>query len=128
MFPNLLVDFVGVILALIWWRRHPRVSLLTVCALGLSISVMVAGILVFAWIEYHFLNAPIEYSDQKSLESAITYHYVVIGTALIRNVLFAIAVTLMLVAVFIDRSGKTRTQSLGTDASAFANKETLNRI
>ena len=117
MLPNLLVDLVGIILALIWWRRHPRASLLTVCALGLSITVMVVGALVFAWIQYHFLHPPVEssYSDQKMAESAITYHYVVLGTALIRNALFAITLTLILVAVFIDRSGKKSVQGISTD-------------
>jgi hypothetical protein len=119
MLPNLLVDVVGIILALISWRRHPRVSLLTVCALGLSITVMVVGSLVFAWLQYRFLHPPVEsgYSDQKMAESSITYHYVVLATALIRNVLFALAVTLMLVAVFMDRSGKKGARGTPTDSA-----------
>src|SRR5262249_31669347 len=38
MSPVLAVDLVGVTLALVWWRRHPRISLLTLLAIGLFVS------------------------------------------------------------------------------------------
>jgi hypothetical protein len=54
MSPYFVVDLIGAILALVWWRRHPRVSLLTLLAtIGLALLVGVGGSFVLAWLPDH---------------------------------------------------------------------------
>jgi hypothetical protein len=108
MSPGFLVDLVGAILALVWWRRHPRVSLLTLLAIGLGVSVAIGGSFLFAWLPAHLIL-----ERGWSFEQTIAL-YPVIG--LIRSALGALAFALLLSAIFTDRSSKNRLQSLPTSA------------
>jgi hypothetical protein len=117
MSPWFLVELVGVILALVWWRRHPRVSFLTLLAIGLSVSVAVGGSFLFAWLPDHLRQ-----SGWRS-EKTITL-FPLLG--LIRNTLGAIAFLLILSAIFADRSSKNRLQRQTTttwDAEARESSE-----
>jgi hypothetical protein len=106
MSPVLVVDLVGVSLALVWWRRHPRVSLLTLLAIGLLVSVAVGGSFVFAWLPDH-----LQQRGWKFEEIIVLYPVM----ALIRNALGAMAYALLLGAIFAGRSSKDRLQKPSTE-------------
>jgi len=108
MSPGFLVELVGVILALVWWRRHPRVSLLTVLALGLILLLGVGGLFVFVWLPDHLRQRGWTFEQTTALLPVIM---------LARNVLGALAFTPLLFAIFIDRSSKSRLQRLPTGAA-----------
>jgi hypothetical protein len=109
--PYLLVDLVAVILALAWRRRHPRASLLTLLAIGLSVSVAIGGSFALAWLPEYLLPDPWERSGGFQQRMAL------VGViAMIRNVLGAVAYALLIAAVFCDRSGKSRLQGPPTDS------------
>jgi hypothetical protein len=101
MSPWFLVDLVGVILALVWWRRHPRVSFLTLLAIGLSVSVAVGGSFLIAWLPDHLRQSG--WTSEKTITLSPLL-------GLIRNTLGAIAFLLILSAIFTDRSSKNRLQ------------------
>jgi hypothetical protein len=103
--PNLVVELVGIILALVWWRRHPRVSRFVLLAYGLGISVAVGGSFLFAWLPHH-LDPGVEWSERT--------HDILTVINLIRNVFFAIGSAFLLTAVFIDRSSTNRLRGLPT--------------
>jgi MFS family permease len=107
MSPGLVVDLVGVILALVWWRRHPRVSLLTLLAFGLLASLAVGGSFLFAWLPDHLEQRGWKFAEIGAL-------YMVI--ALIRSTLSAVALALLLSAIFAGRSNKDRLQTPSTEA------------
>jgi MFS family permease len=107
MSPGFVVDLVGVILALVRWRRHPRVSLLTLLAIGLFVSVAVGGSFLFAWLPDH-----LKQRGWKFEEIMVLYPVM----ALIRNALFAVGYALLLVAIFAGRSSKDRLQKPSTGA------------
>lgn len=94
--PLLLVYIVGAVLSLVFWRRHPKVSGLTLVAMILLIftSVVSAGINV--WLPRYFFQQ--HYS--RSSESAV---YAVVNTAI--GVVRAMGIGLLLAAVFSMRSG-----------------------
>lgn len=56
--PILLVNTVGIVLAVVYWKRHPRASLLLVLGLAVLIAVpvfdIIASTLVYPWL---FRNA-----------------------------------------------------------------------
>jgi hypothetical protein len=103
--PVLVVDLVGIVLALVRWRRHPRVSQFALLAYGLFLVAWVGGSFLFAWLPDHL--EPREGMFERRL-TIMT----VIG--LIRNVFAVIPATLLMTAVFIDRSSTNRLQGLPT--------------
>src|SRR5262249_12834720 len=107
MSPVLVVDLVGVILALVRWRRHPRVSLLTLLAIGLFVSVGVGGSFVFAWLPDHLKQRGWTFEE-------IIVLYPVMN--LIGSALGAVAYGLLLGAIFAGRSSKNRFQKPSTGA------------
>jgi hypothetical protein len=105
MSPLFVVDLVGVILALVWWRRHPRVSLLTLLAIGLLASAAVGGSFLFAWLPYHLEQRGWSFGQTSALYPVM---------ALIRSALGAVAYALLLSAIFAGRSSTNRLQRLPT--------------
>jgi hypothetical protein len=122
--PFFLVYLVAAILALNRWRRHRRVSLLTLFSIGLSVTVALVCCFLLAWLPDILWPYPLGTYDQALKERVVLNRVIV----MISNVLWAVALAMLVAAVFIDRSGKKRLQSLGMDPSAFTNKHTLNRI
>jgi hypothetical protein len=89
--PTLLVMLVGVILALVYWRRNAKVSLLVIVALVLSFIVRVGSALQSALIPY--------------LVNALGWRLQQIGwmvtcPGIVWSLLSAVALGLMLGAVF----------------------------
>jgi hypothetical protein len=105
MSPGLVVDLVGIILALVRWRRHPRVSRLALLAYVLAPLVWIGGGFLFAWL-------PDQLAPREGMfERRLTLMTVI---ALIRNVVGIIPAALLMTAVFIDRSSTNRLQGLPT--------------
>jgi hypothetical protein len=107
MSPGFLVDVVGIILALVWWRRHPRVSLLTLLAIGLGVSVAIGGSFLLTWLPGHLEQRGWTFAQTGAL-------YPVIG--FIRSAIGAVAFALLLSAVFTDRVRNDRIPGLRTGA------------
>lgn len=90
--PSLLTLLFCLIIALVRWKRHPKVSL--VAALGF-ISIILHGLFfsaAYIWLPRVFASG----SDEET-----TRFYSRLG--LLRNVLFAIIFAVLLSAIFIDR-------------------------
>jgi hypothetical protein len=115
---------VAVILALIWWRRHPRVSLLTLLAIGLSVTVSIVGNFLLLWLPVYLIPEPSETNDWRFEERIVLMEWI----GIFRNVVGAVALALLIVAVFIDRSGKNRLDRLATDSPDSANTKSVARI
>jgi hypothetical protein len=99
MSPGFLVDLVGVILALVWWRRHPRVSLLVLLGIGLGVLTAVGGSFMVVWLPDHLRQRGWTFEETLPLYSLM---------ALTGNALRAVAFALILIAIFADRASKNR--------------------
>lgn len=100
-FPSLLALLVCLVIALARWKRHPRTSLIASLAFVL---LMLHGLFfsaIYIWIP-HWLG-------EGTAESHRTF-YNMFG--LFANALFAIAVAILLVAVFIDRKQASMTDNM----------------
>lgn len=99
-FPSLLALLVCLVIALVRRQRHPRVSLVASLAFVL---LMLHGLFfsaIYIWIP-HWLG-------EGTAESHRTFYNMF---ALFANALFAIAVAILLVAVFIDRKQVLMTEN-----------------
>ena len=99
-FPSLLALLVCLVIALVRRQRHPRVSLVASLAFVL---LMLHGLFfsaIYIWIP-HWLG-------EGTAESHRTFYNMF---ALFANALFAIAVAILLVAVFIDRKQASMTEN-----------------
>jgi hypothetical protein len=101
--PWLLVELVGFIMALVWWRRHPRVSLLVLLAIGLNVSVAIGGSFLTIWLSYYSIQHDWRYAQRAAW-------YTVINAT--RGSLMAAESALLLSAVFTDRVRKGRLPGL----------------
>lgn len=93
--PSLLVLLACLVIAIVRWKRHPKVSL-------------VAG-LAFAFLIFHGIGVSVIYiwlprllRSSASSESSETFYS---WLALFTNFTFAMGLATLLVAVFIDRKG-----------------------
>ena len=91
-FPSLLALLVCLVIALVRWKRHPRASLVASLAFVLLMLHGLFFAAIYIWIP-HWLG-------EGTAESHRTF-YNMFG--LFASVLFAIAMAILLVAVFIDR-------------------------
>jgi hypothetical protein len=119
--PGLLVDLVGLVLALVWWRRHPGVSLLMLVAIGLWLSLAIGGSFLFAWLPEHLREERgWSFAQISALLDAI---------AMIRNSIGAAAMILLLVAIFGGRSRRERSQwANAEDASESSGIKSVERL
>jgi hypothetical protein len=100
--PNLLVDLVGIVLALVWWRRRPGVSLLALVAFGIFLVLAVGGSFLFAWLPQYLREARgWSFEQTWALLDAL---------AMMRNSIGGAAVILLLVAIFGGRSPQRSSQ------------------
>ena len=102
--PMLLVSLGGIIFAIARWRRHPRVSLMTVLALALYW----VEALVFLCIRYWLPNLV---EELKISGSAINVLLVVIS--LLDDFAFAVVVILLVAAAFSGRKPATTNTTEG---------------
>jgi hypothetical protein len=91
-FPSLLALLVCLVIALVRWNRHPRISLVASLAFVLLMLHGLFFAAIYIWIP-HWLG-------EGTAESHRTFYYMF---GLFATVLFAIAMAILLVAVFIDR-------------------------
>jgi hypothetical protein len=90
--PSLLTSFVCLLIAIIRWKRHPKVSL--VASLGLILLIL-HGLFfsaAYIWIPRVFVSG--SFQENPRFFSLL---------ALTTNFLFAVALATFLAAVFIDR-------------------------
>jgi hypothetical protein len=119
--PSLLVDLTGLVLALVWWRRHPRVSLLTLVAIGLWLSIAIGGSFLFAWLPEHL-------REECGWSFAQTWA-LLDEIAMIRNSIGAAAMILLLVAIFGGRSRREGSQwAIAEDASESSGIKSVRRF
>jgi hypothetical protein len=111
--PMLVLDVVGVALALAWWRRHPLVSLFALLAFGLEALASVVGLVVLSWCAEWLFRPPLEeaYSDDflRSVEQKMALFR---GISLLRNSIMAVAQILLLCALFTGRPHKAGARQL----------------
>jgi hypothetical protein len=117
--PWLLVDTVAVILVVIWRRRHRRVSFLIILAVSLSLVISITANFLVAWLPEDAFQEPYDHSKFVARILLISW----IG--IIRSILGAMAYSLLIVAVFIDRPAKAPVQSLIKDSEAPADKTSV---
>jgi hypothetical protein len=94
--PVLLAWLVGIILAIVYWRKHPRVSLLTLIAIVALLAKSLIGSAVAMWL-------PITLREQGWVASQIGVILVVIG--IVQSLVSAVLWGLLLAAIFGWRSG-----------------------
>ena len=87
--PILLVWLVGFILALVYWRRHPRVSLLTVIALLIFLGETLAGTYLNLWLPLMLTG--------RGVQAAATVFLI---KSILTSLILAIAWALLVAAIF----------------------------
>lgn len=92
--PLLLVILIGVLLAILRWRRHPKTSLITVIALGFYV------IKLFAFTALNYGIPSLRESMHWSFATA-NYLYTVLHV--VSDIGFALVIVLMVAAAFADR-------------------------
>jgi hypothetical protein len=95
--PSILVLLSCMIFAVIRWSRHPRVSLFVLLSLGLMILHGILYAVVFNWIPDWFIHS----ADPANTERVARNVYLVLN--LVSNGSLAIALTVLLVAIFTQR-------------------------
>lgn len=95
--PSLLMMLASMIFAVIRWRRHPRVSLMVLLSLGLLIGLSILSAVVYNWIPDWFIHS----AEPANIERVARNVYLVLG--LVVNSGFAIALALLLAAIFMQR-------------------------
>jgi hypothetical protein len=99
--PVLLVYLVGMILALVFWRRYPGPSLLTLIATVLLLSLTVTQIFVTQYLFYMRADKGWGHEKLAWLLSAV---------GLTSSILRAAGLGLLLAAVFLGRRGAQRAE------------------
>ena len=92
--PSLLTMIACILVAILRWKRYPRVSLTVVCGLGLLIVHAFIFAFVFAYVPELFAR-PGNYALMRTVITVISFIY---------NTFLAIALVILLVAVFMKRS------------------------
>jgi hypothetical protein len=111
----LVLDVVGVALALAWWRRHPSVSLFALLAFGLDALASVVGLVVLSWCAEWLFRPSLEEAYAGSDEFIRSYEQKMAlfrEISLLRNSIIAAAQILLLFALFTGRSHKAGARQL----------------
>lgn len=101
--PVFLVWIAGIVLALVTWRRHTRVSLLVVIALVIFILESLVGGFVNTWLPLNFRS---QFGTNVS-----QIGWVLTAWSCVRSILSAIAWGLILAAIFAWRQDPQGTES-----------------
>jgi len=91
--PSLLTLLVCLVISIVRWKRHPKVSMVAALAFVFLILHGLVFSAAYIWIPRLFFGSG-------SYESHPTFYW---ALALITNFLFAIALATLLLAVFVDR-------------------------
>ncbi len=93
--PVLIVWLVGGVLALVHWRRHPRVSLLALIALGVFFIQMLVGTYLSIWLPMTLVRQGM---------SAAQMGLIMMARGVVQSLVSAVAWALLIAAVFGWRS------------------------
>jgi hypothetical protein len=96
--PMLLVYLIGIVLALVWWRRYPAVSALTFAAMGLLLLLEILSTTTFAILPSHLVR------DRQLRPEQYSWILMLVGVVL--GLLRAFLFGLLLIAIFIGRKPK----------------------
>jgi hypothetical protein len=92
--PAILIYLIGMLLALIWWRRHPRVSVLALLGLGVLLLTSLGGALWSSYLPiYHRGNG----RSPESIGALVS------TIAMVQSVFSALGLGLLVACVFLDR-------------------------
>jgi hypothetical protein len=96
--PVLLLILGGIIFSLIRWKRHPRVSLLTL--IGLTFFLITSPVYIIALYQLPFIfeRLSVDYSSYRIFYTVL---YV------LHNIAYAIVIVLLVAAAFSQRQVKT---------------------
>lgn len=89
--PMVLVDLGGIVYALSYWNRHPRVSLLVVLALVLALANLVVGNAIMAVLPRWLIERGGDGRDMRSVFTVVGFF---------RSMLSAVSGILLLAAAF----------------------------
>ncbi|HEX5704642.1 MAG TPA: hypothetical protein VFX97_15680 [Pyrinomonadaceae bacterium] len=95
--PMLLLALGGIIFAIMRWRLHPRASLMTVIALGISLVDMVVYTLILYWL-------PSIVEPMRMSTSASRFFYSVVY--FIEDIVMAVTILLLVAAAFTNRKAR----------------------
>jgi hypothetical protein len=113
--PNLVVELVGMALALALWRRHPKVSLLALLAFAMTFIAVVVGFFVLAWLPLYLLDG-CGWSHAETMS-------VITAVALLRNLVMTAAAILLLIAIVTGRSHMGGARQLSGESDDFESPE-----
>jgi hypothetical protein len=99
--PILLVWFAGFILALVYWRRHPRASLFTIIALVIFLVETLVDTYLNLWL-------PFQLSERNIAAGQIGQIYMVKG--IVTSIIGAVAWGLIVAAIFSGRRAVAASQ------------------
>lgn len=99
--PSLLVLLVCLVIAIVRWKRHPRVSLVAGLAFAFLVLHGIGVSVIYIWLPRLLRSS----TSSESSEAFFSW------LALFTNFTFAIGLAMLLVAVFLDRKGATEGDS-----------------
>ena len=94
--PSFLTVFGCMILAVVRWKHHPRVSLVVLIALLLMAAQFIIAVIVYTWVPDWIIG-----SQTYGNEAFSRNVYLVIG--LLSNGFFAVALAVLLAGIFMRR-------------------------
>jgi len=95
--PVLIVLIVGLIFAIIRWKKHPRTSLLTLIAIVIILIVTILGVISNSFLPQILYTSNIDYSTIGIIFSV---------TSVLFNIMTAVSWVLLLIALFGKRKEK----------------------
>ena len=102
--PSMIVLVVCLVVALVRWRRHPRVSLFVVLSLTWLILHGFVSTAIYIWVPDWIISTAASGNVEQLTQN------VYLGLGLVTNFSLAIALTLLLVAVFTQRTASLKTE------------------
>jgi hypothetical protein len=104
--PVLLLTLGGIIFALIRWKRHPKVSLLTLISLGFFLVVSLVYTILLYQLPFVFERLRVDYASYRIFYTVIYVLY---------DVSYAFVIVLLVAAAFSQRNVQPLTQTPNTD-------------
>ncbi|MCA9060109.1 MAG: hypothetical protein KDA96_19900 [Planctomycetaceae bacterium] len=98
--PTFLVHMTGLILAIVCWNRHPRVSMWLCGGCGLALLVLIFRVVTYSWLVQMIFNGVTERETARFLMSAVQFGFGLVNCA---------AEVMILIAVFAGRRSATAT-------------------
>ncbi|HEX5708753.1 MAG TPA: hypothetical protein VFX96_15750 [Pyrinomonadaceae bacterium] len=103
--PTLLVWLAGVLVSIVLWRKHPRVSLLALAGFGVALLVALAYGFVFVLLNHWLNSAEIAYDQREYYYNALRFVF---------SLVEAVAAVLIVTAVFTGRGPRVAATATAT--------------